>query len=334
MAIVSLSLFVHSAPIGEGGAAAAPCEDERVVCVRQDGPVLIAVLDGCGGTGARRYSAADNWSGARIASHTAGRCLYRWFGSLPGEHLRVSESETLAAELQATLTQAVREKKEELDSGGAAPVLISSRLSKALPTTLAALTAERLEESIRIRSYWAGNSRNYVFPPEGLRQLSADDLVGGYDPFEDLTKDGILSNSVNASAPFQIHSAEMTLDGPCMILSASDGVFSYFDSPIRLEWLLLETMLHAQSPAGWEKALRRELGELAADDHTLSLAALGFSGFSAMQKAYRPRYEAMAQTLIPVLQEASAAEDYERLQALWDSYKTDYLAVKREPDNG
>ena len=122
---------------------------------------------------------------------------------------------------------------------------------------LAALTAEmRPNARVRLRSFWAGNSRNFVLLPQGLRQLSRDDLVGGYDPWEDLSRDGVLSNSVNASVPFVIHAAETAVTLPCLILAATDGVFSYFDSPIRLEWLLLSTLREAESPLAWEKALR------------------------------------------------------------------------------
>ena len=323
MAFVTLTISVHSAPRGERGQNAAPCEDERVLDIREKERALVAVLDGCGGTGARRYLLAKGWSGARLASHLAGRRLARWFAE------RGNEADELSAEDQAlALHDALEEEllaaKAALAGEGASR--ISSRLSKDLPTTLAALTAKAFPNArLRLRSFWAGNSRNYVLLPQGLRQLSRDDLVGDYDPWEDLSRDGVLSNSVNASVPFVIHAAETSVSLPCLILSATDGIFSYFDSPIRLEWLLLSTLREAESPLAWEEALREELGALAADDHTLQLASLGFESFPALQEAYAGRLELLEREYIPALQQAAEAGDGEQMRALWERYKTDYL---------
>ena len=324
MALVSLTISVHSAPLGEQGENTAPCEDERVLDTREDRRALVAVLDGCGGTGARRYLLAGGWSGARLASHLAGRRLERWFHESGREGENGQTAEDLALALHDALAEELLAAKEALSGEGASR--ISSRLSKELPTTLAALTAEACPDArLRLRSFWAGNSRNYVLLPQGLRQLSRDDLVGDYDPWEDLGKDGVLSNSVNASAPFVIHAAETVVPLPCLIFSATDGIFSYFDSPIRLEWLLLSTLREAESPLAWENALREELGALAADDHTLQLASLGFENFDELREAYAGRLELLEREYIPALQEAAEAEDSEQMRALWEHYKTDYL---------
>lgn len=332
MSFVTLSLYVHSAPCAEGQEPNSACEDERVIFSPDGERVLIGVLDGCGGTGARRYPEAGNWSGARIASHVAGRSLFRWFAGLSQERFHNGTAPELAEELEAQLGTAIRDANALLESGSA-PRFVSSRLSKALPTTLAAITAEKLpDDHARLCSFWAGNSRNYVFLCTGLRQLSADDVVGNYDPFEDLAKDGILSNSVNASAPFEIHVSEMPVKGPCLILSASDGVFSYFDSPIRLEWLLLDTLRQAETPAQWELLLRKEIGAVSADDHTLQLAALGFESFPELKGAFLPRLEELEREYILPLQAAVEEEDQERLLLLWQKYRETFLTVKREEE--
>jgi len=328
MAFVSLTIAVHSAPCGERGQNAAPCEDERVLDTREDKRALVAVLDGCGGTGARRYQLAEGWSGARLASHLAGRRLERWFHE-SGREERTAEDQALA--LHDALAEELLAAKEALSGEGASR--ISSRLSKELPTTLAALTAEmRPNARVRLRSFWAGNSRNYVLLPQGLRQLSRDDLVGDYDPWEDLNRDGVLSNSVNASAPFVIHGAETSVPLPGLIFSATDGVFSYFDSPIRLEWLLLSTLHESENPLAWEAALREELGALAADDHTMQLAALGFESFAELRETYAARLEQLGREYMPALQEAAEAGDSEELRALWERYKTAYFEYYTEKD--
>lgn len=332
MSFVTLSLYVHSAPYAEGQAPGSECEDERVILVPDEERVLIGVMDGCGGTGARRYSEADNWTGARIASHVAGRSLFRWFAGLSQERFHNSTAPELAEELETQLRTAIHDANALLEQD-VAPRFISSRLSKALPTTLAAVAAEKLPGGyVRLCSFWAGNSRNYVFLPAGLRQLSADDIVGNYDPFEDLAKDGILSNSVNASAPFEVHFSEMLVKSPCLILSASDGVFSYFDSPIRLEWLLLDTLRRTETPAEWERLLRKEIGAVSADDHTLQLAALGFESFSELKNAFLPRLEDLERDYILQLQQAVEKEDQEQLLLLWNKYQETFLTVRREEE--
>ena len=332
MAFVTLSLYVHSAPCAENHAPEADCEDERVILVPDEERVLIGVLDGCGGTGARRYPEADNWTGARIASHVAGRSLYQWFAELPKERFHNSTAPELAEDLEARLNAAIRD-ANALFGDLAAPRFVSSRLSKSLPTTLAAVTAEKLSDGfVRLCSFWAGNSRNYVFLPAGLRQLSADDVVGNYDPFEDLARDGILSNSVNASVPFEIHFAEMLVKSPCLILSASDGVFSYFDSPIRLEWLLLDTLRRAETPVEWERLLRGEIGAVSADDHTLQMAVLGFESFPELKEAFLPRLKELERDYILPLQLAAEKEDREQPLLLWQKYQKTFLAVRREKE--
>ncbi len=327
MSLVSLSLFVHSAPRAGDGTVSAPCEDERMILVPDETRAMIAVLDGCGGTGARKYPLAQNWTGARIASTLVSRELYRWFSSFPEEAFSSASAEALAEDLAARLKESLISAREILE-GSSAPAFISSRMSKSLPTTLAVMTAETLpDERIRLRSFWAGNSRNYILSPSGLLQFSWDDLVGNYDPFEDLNKDGILSNSVNASSPFVIHAAEKLLCGPCMIFSASDGVFSYFDSPIRLEWILLDSLSRAASPADWEASLQEEIGAVSADDHTLQLAVLGFESFSALQEAYRPRRAQMEREYLNDLDAVSENGDAEQLRTLWERYKPSYLSA-------
>ncbi len=330
---LSFTLAVHSAPQGEPGAAPSPCEDERVVCRRGKEEILIAVLDGCGGTGGKKYAQAENWTGARLASHLAGRALYRWYSDGVENADSKAGAPARAKTLAAALGEALTSYNGELKASSRIQSFISSKLSKDLPTTLAAMTAApHPEGGMRIRSYWAGNSRNYVLIPSGgsdagLRQLSRDDIVGGYDPYEDLMKDGILCNSVNASEPFEIHTAQYRSGGPCIILSASDGIFGYLDSPIRLEWILLDTLERASSPLDWERALRESFASYAADDHTLQLAALGFRDFDEVKAAYAPRCRELEEGWIRPLEEANRKEDHEAGRALWESYKAEYLIL-------
>ncbi len=327
---VSLLLSVHSVPRNEEDSIQ-PCEDERVVCLKENNSLLIAVMDGCGGTGGKHYQQAENWTGAKLASHLAGQALYDWFSETETEPFSRKEPIRIAEEIRTVLSEALLRYNTELRENDAGSFVIRSSMNKDLPTTLAAIVAiPKGERSFEIQSYWAGNSRNYVLMPGGLKQISTDDIVGNYDPYEDLLKDGILSNCVNASVPFQIHESVFRSEEPCMILSASDGIFGYLDSPIRLEGILLSTLQKAGTPLQWEELLRKIFGAYSGDDHTLQLAALGFSSFEEMKKTYHNRTKFLDRNLIRPLEKAEKRADNEAVKALWTQYKKDYLILQKE----
>ena len=317
---VSINLFIHTAP-------KLPGEDERTVAVRVDnGEYLISVTDGCGGAGGRRYPQADNWTGARLASHEAGRALQRWFLDPSRTESNTIQAEQQAAEIHAVLKGTFNRLAVPLKSSS----LIIHNMGSTMPTTLSAVTAMVVgPRRIRLRYFWAGNSRGYLLYWDGLHQITRDDSVGQLDPFEDLQKDGVLNNVICANQDFAVNAWELTVSDPCIILSASDGVFSYFLSPVEFEGLLLQTMMEANTPSEWENALRREIGEIAGDDHTLQLAVLGFQTFQAIKTAYTSRWETWRERYGKKLEVCKEMEDPEAaLAALWADYKTGYMRRK------
>ena len=301
-----------------------PGEDERVVALREDpGALLIAVLDGCGGSGSKIYPEAENWTGARLASHEAGRALQAWFHSEGAGSFAKQTPEEQAESLKQAIRQRLGERAKLLTSDS----LFKSRMGLKLPTTLSAVLAqESAGKGFRLRFFWAGNSRGYFLTGDGLHQATWDDTAEDLDPYEDLRRDGILSNTVNISRDFQIHCREVEVTGPCIILSASDGAFSGFRSPVELEGLLLETMLQADSPLRWESALDRELSALAGDDCTLQLAILGFPDYDSIRRAYAPRWKIYRVRYGEALKRAQAEDaEADALRTLWDAYKADFL---------
>ena len=320
---ISLAISIHATSCGEPSDYGNACEDERMICVHGKENVLLSgVLDGCGGAGSKRYGRADRWTGARISSHEAGRTLAEWFQSKALKELKLQSQEDVAKELHDVLSTHLYEIKEAL---GTEKTLVISNLSVELPTTLAVMTAEpERKGNIRIRSYWAGNSRNYVFLPSGLKQISSDNLDGDHDGDEPL-ENGILSNAVNASSPFTIYSKEVIQKGTMMLLSATDGVFGYFDSPIRLEWILLDTLQHAACPLDWEGSLKAEIDDWSSDDHTMELIVLNAENFSSLKAAYRERWTEMKTQYAEKLDMAAENKNHELYLELWRQYKKDYL---------
>ena len=323
---ISLILSIHAVSGGESSNYENGCEDERILCIHKGNRLLLSgVLDGCGGAGSRKYVASENWTGARIASHEAGCALAEWFQTKNDSEIHSMTIEEVAAELQGKLSKHLKIVKERAEIGNGETRIISNMI-KDFPTTLAVMTAESAEKgTVRIRSYWAGNSRNYILLPGGLKQISKDDLENNGDD-DDPMADGGLSNCVSASIPFEICCKEIYETGPMILISGTDGIFGYFDSPIRLEWILLDTLQHADTPICWEEGLKAEIDRVSLDDHTLELVALNMGDFQNLKALYKERWSYLQATYMGKLNTAAEKEDGAQLYLeLWRQYKEDYL---------
>lgn len=319
MSLVTFTLSVYEEQCSQKG------EDAPLRLTGGDCGALIACMDGCGGSGGRSYSRFDGWTGARVSSHLIGNALADWFcgRNIAQQGTGAVSTQVLAEQLRERLSARLQEVKAMLPQNDS---VISSRLVKTLPTTLAAVLVEREEKNLcRICSFWAGDSRTYFFPVTGLRQTSRDDIRSREDPFDSLINDGILSNVINADKDFRIRHACTYTREPCMVLTATDGCFSYFPSPLSLEEVLLRTLEDASGPLEWEASLKRELGAAAGDDYTLQLAVIGFANFQALQTAYAPRWEVFRREYAQPLRRVLAENDLDGHRALWMSYKKTYL---------
>ena len=195
------------------------------------------------------------------------------------------------------------------------------------------------KKTIEVDLYWAGDSRVYLLTPQGLAQLTEDDL-GGIDAMENLTDDGVLTNMISLSKVFEIHTGHVSMDRPGFIFAATDGCFGYLSTPMEFEYLLLETMLNSDCVStdnsgvsdawmtrlaekirlGWQEKLSEEIGKIAGDDYTISGYAIGFSSFEEMKKAFIGRANILYSQYISGLNEKSYDEKY----ALWKQYKENY----------
>lgn len=305
--------------------------EDAIVCQTKDpNAAIIACMDGCGGSGSSKYPQFNNWSGARIASRLAGNALADWFQEniLPGKIKLKDSAKNIASNLEEYLRRRFLQAASLL---GEADQESISRLSRIFPTTLAAVLIEVIgRNQCRIRSLWAGDSRTYYFPVTGLQQTSRDNTHGDLDPFDDLMRDGIMNNVICADRPFRIYSAEVVAKEPCMVLTATDGCFSYYLSPLYLEWVLLESLQHVNSPKEWERDLNMLFGRVSGDDYSMTLAVIGFRNFKALQRAYAPRWECFQMQYAQHLPDILERGDVEAHRALWDIYKKEYMPEGRE----
>ena len=220
------------------------------------------------------------------------------------------------------MTQALRESidaiKERVSPGG--DRMIMSSMIRPFPTTLSCA----IVDMPRCLYLWAGDSRGFILTKDGLTQTTEDDLKDHPDPFDNIEQDGVLSNVVSAK-PFFLNAREIEIKEPCLILTATDGCFSYFRSPMEFEETLLETLDKAESLAEWQTLLAERTGAVASDDYTMEVLSVGFATFAGLKSLFRPTIERFRERYGKKIGESKTRED---LRAIWDTYKLFYLRTQ------
>lgn len=284
---------------------------------------LIACFDGCGGAGAKRYDSANNKTGAYISAHISGLAADRWFKELDiaESGMRGAPADALAESLKNCIASELGRIHALLNDAGS----MKGSLSKPLPTTMAAALIENQGDKSRCVALWAGDSRTFLFTVKGLRQMTADDIQGNMDAMDNLRNDGVLTNLITATGNFTIHANEALLAYPHMVITATDGCFSYFVSPIEFEGVLLQTLMASRSPNEWKKALADRIREVASDDFTMNIAIVGFQDFEDLKNAYKQRAEVFHSQYTAPLDAFKKADDRAGMARLWDQYKQFYM---------
>lgn len=285
---------------------------------------LLCVADGCGGIGSRRYTRLEGRTEAYMAARITVQCVREWVLTLDGHSLPAdaqaarSCAEALRTVLRERLTAFHAEHRNEVDSR-----LIMRGLQRTLPTTLcAALMDARKPGLLSCVFFWAGDSRGYILTPKGLRQCTADHVAGRADALENLYRDARLSNMVNADGDFHIDTYGLTLDKPCIVLTATDGAFGYLPTPMEFELLLLSTLEAAADLHGWQTRLHNAIRKYASDDATLTLACYGAEDFPALQLAFTGRRAALQQEFVTPVRRRR--QNIEFARSLWADYRLRY----------
>ena len=287
--------------------------EDSLVLEATPGDCVCAVFDGCGGTGSRKYPAYAGKTGAYMASRAAAGALHYWFTK---EFSPETDAASQAMELKSCFQRAI----DICQSHEGSTLKLKGRLIKDFPTTAAILTGTFDSRGLAARCFWAGDSRCYVLNKRGLRQLTLDDLAHP-DAMENLTADGALTNVISGSSDFVIHSKAFCFTEPCILLSATDGCFAYFSTPMEFEYLLLKTMQNAASPEQWEENMQSILKETAGDDFSMSGFAAGYGSFQKMKSCLLSRLQKLEKTYIQDLHLKSQQEK----RTLWEQYRPDYM---------
>ena len=278
---------------------------------------MLGVFDGCGGIGARKYEEYENQTGAYLASRAAAEVVYGWFSEFCSEKTVLSGNT-----VKPVCDEVARRLKERLCAMAekTGRTSIKGSLTKSFPTTCSLALFTHENKSLYSAFIWAGDSRGFILTADGLHQVTADDSADGDDALAGIRSDSRLTNMISADGGFVLHNRIITCSQPCVVLTATDGCFGYFSTPMEFEYMLLETMKAASNANEWSKRLKAYIRRFAGDDYTIGIAAFGFNSFRSMQKAFAGRKQEMYGKYISGLRNASEQEK----QSLWNEYKKTY----------
>ena len=125
------------------------------------------------------------------------------------------------------------------------------------------------------------------------------------------------------------------------MLSATDGCFNYFATPMHFHEVPLTGLKLSEDVSDWENFCKEEMSAVTGDDVSLSLLAIGFNDFNELKSSF-------AQSEVKCINEINNAQnnikalskDLEEaktflenlIQAEWKEYKTSYLKYLNPED--
>ncbi len=261
---------------------------------------VVASFDGCGGSGSKKYANYSGKTGAYIASRAVCGGVKSWFNNSGKD-----------GEMAEYINKALDVCKQYADRGGR----IMGSLGKAFPTTAAVIAGQADHGKVEATCYWAGDSRCYMLDEAGLHQLTVDDL-DGQDAMSNLSNDGVMTNVINATSPFDIHVNKLKIDHPCILFTATDGCFGYLNSPMEFEYLITSSLVDAKNITQWKILMNEKMNAIAGDDYTLTVAVCGFEDkFESIRSTYVQRNSFLENEYI------NSQRD---VNELWEAYKKDY----------
>jgi len=283
----------------------------------------MAVFDGCGGLGAKRYTEFSNKTGAYLASRLVALTTLEWFkcNYLINE---TQKSESPAIGLKTYIENSLNNIKGMTDRRDSLSIK-GSLSSKSFPTTASCVVCDYTKkESLVCHFLWAGDSRGYILDREGLSQITKDDIEEDVDALSNLSSDSKLENVINADSSFEINNKSVFVHYPAIIIMSTDGAFAYFQTPMEFEYALLYTLSKVANIAEWEMLMNKYIKEFASDDYTLMLAAFGFTSFDEIKKYYNSRTGYLYNNFISQVFTARKENKGYDINPFWEQYKQTY----------
>lgn len=278
----------------------------------------IGVYDGCGGAGAKKYSLLDNKTGAYIASRYAAYLV----GNAYEKNIMHNSYEKISDVLHDELETMFIKLNSKLDNGSG--LKIGGTMVKTFPTTASIVFIKNTgyKDKIKCNYIWAGDSRGYFLNSSGMHQVTTDDLNSDEDAFTNLYNDGSLSNVICADKKFELHSKILEHEMPVIIISATDGSFGYYSTPMEFEYSILKTLFDSANIDEWENNLKEYVCERAGDDVSMLLALYGFKSFNDIKLYFNERYNYLYEHYMKIVFNENTTTD--ELYELWSEYKNEY----------
>ena len=155
-------------------------EDSEPLSFCGDTICAVGVFDGMGGSGAVKGAIKDN-NEEHSQAYFASRMVKNAVEQL------LTKTQNLTS---TTLKEAIMQEFNEKIAARRSTSKLRSNLLRPYPTTMAFVLVEnRPEDDYMIKSFWAGDSRNYLWTESGFYQISNDDLRDKKDPYENLKND-------------------------------------------------------------------------------------------------------------------------------------------------
>lgn len=275
----------------------------------------IAVYDGCGGMGAKKYSILNNRTGARIASGYAGYIVDEFY-----EKNLFSFDGSDAVKLHEVLSRNFKKFNLYLKEYNKSNK-ISGSLFKSIPTTASIIAIKSADsESIECEYIWAGDSRGYILDEKGICQITSDDTDTEEDAFTSLISDARMSNIINADSEFYLNEKIITVQLPAIIISATDGSFAYFNTPMEFEYAVLKSLDKAKNISQWKNNIIDYISQYSGDDFSMVIAVYGFDDFNQIKNYFSDRLNYLYETFIKLSENA----EYNNLKKLWSLYSETY----------
>lgn len=284
---------------------------------------LLAVFDGCGGSGARKHAYFSNKTEAYMASRMCAGAFYDGFQAM-------FPQSTEPMKLVSDYIDDVSRRWDYLISRYSPPketgrTGLRSNMIQSMPTTAAAMLLQNdpAQTGILASALWAGDSRVYLMDESGLAQLSQDDSKVR-DPMENLYDDGIMTKTITGEKGVRLNTKTVKLSRPFIALTATDGCFAYLSTPMEFEGIILESLAESANTAQWQKSLTEKIERVKGDDFTLCLAAYGYRDYQQLRAAYLPRYQQLCSRYLDALKQMPAGKIEER-RKLWQTYRIGYM---------
>ena len=284
---------------------------------------LSGVFDGCGGIGARSYRSFGMHTGAFMASRVVSGAVYEWYTRELARGWREQP------DLVRDLGKAIDEAYHACGTYAQERIKIRGSLVRDFPTTAAIALAHEEGSDIALDLLWAGDSRVYFLTPRGLLQATADDVEGS-DPMENLQDDGAMTNVLSSDGKYVLHHRRVRTDRPFMVITATDGCFGYYHSPMEFENVLLQALTGAQSPVAFQTALNVAFREVAGDDYTFGLMSFFFGDFGKTREQFRERARYMQSEYADCLPHGDQLPDSSVLRQRWQQYRKGYLSLLKD----